>query len=77
MKLEYFADTNTLYFEFADGPASDTEVLVEGLVADFDAKGQIIGLEIDNWQHTDLSSVVMQGFAHAATVEEAPWEKPS
>jgi uncharacterized protein YuzE len=42
MTLEYFAETNTLYIEFADGPASDTEVLVEGLVADFDARARLL-----------------------------------
>ncbi len=69
MKLRYYQQTNTLYIEFKDGPTSDTNVLVEGLVADFDANGQVIGLEIDNWEGVDLADVELEGFpAPAKTI---------
>jgi uncharacterized protein YuzE len=46
MKLEYFADTDTLYVGFADRPSVESRE-VEGVVIDYDAAGAVVGLEID------------------------------
>lgn len=47
MKLSYFADTDTLYVELASGTASDGAEITEGVVADYDGQGRLLGLEIE------------------------------
>lgn len=46
MKLEYFAETDTLYVGFADRPTVESRE-AEGVVIDYDAAGAVVGLEID------------------------------
>lgn len=47
MKLHYYPETDSLYIAFRDAPAMETRELAEGLNADFDAAGNIIGFDID------------------------------
>lgn len=46
MKLHYYPETDSLYISFRDGAAVDAIEVVEGLVADMDAAGMVIGLDI-------------------------------
>ena len=58
MKLHYYAETDSLYIELRDAPGAETRVIVEGLVADLDANGDVVGLDIDHAsQKLDLSKV--------------------
>lgn len=47
MKLHYYPETDSLYIELRDLPASETREIAEGLNADFDSKGNVVGLDID------------------------------
>ena len=47
MKLHYYPETKSLYIELAPGAAVDAVELGEGLVADIDSKGRVVGLDID------------------------------
>jgi uncharacterized protein YuzE len=47
MKLSYFADTDTLYIELAEGASSQSEEISDGVVADLGDDGRLIGLEIE------------------------------
>jgi len=47
MKLDYFADTDTLYIGLVDRPSVASEAIAAGVVVDFDADGQVVGIEID------------------------------
>ncbi len=47
MKIEYFADTDTLSIEFSRKAASDAIELSEGIVMDVDDQGHPVGLDID------------------------------
>lgn len=47
MKLEYFEDTDTLYIDLARRPSSESQEVADGVVVDYDDKGQIVGLGID------------------------------
>jgi uncharacterized protein YuzE len=46
VKLEYFADTDTLYVGFVDRVTVESRD-VDGVVIDYDAAGVMVGLEID------------------------------
>ncbi|MBA3670220.1 MAG: DUF2283 domain-containing protein [Sphingomonas sp.] len=58
MKLHYYPETDSLYIELRDAPATETREIVDGLNADFDVTGNVVGLDIDGATHKlDLSSL--------------------
>jgi uncharacterized protein YuzE len=58
MKLHYYPETDSLYIAFRNVPATETRELAEGLNADFDSAGNIIGFDIDHASgRLDLESV--------------------
>jgi uncharacterized protein YuzE len=48
MKLHYYPETDTLYIDLNARPSVDSRVIVEGVVADFDADGNLVGIDIDH-----------------------------
>lgn len=48
MKLAYFAETDTLYIELADHASAESREVSEGVVLDYDASGNLVGIDIDN-----------------------------
>jgi uncharacterized protein YuzE len=60
MKLEFFADTDSLSITFRDQPSVDSTELSAGVVTDYDADGRVVGIDIDNASHKlDLKRVVL------------------
>jgi uncharacterized protein YuzE len=58
MRLHYYPETDSLYIELKSSPGAEAREIVNGLVIDFDAKGDIVGLDIDHAsQKLDLSKV--------------------
>ena len=69
MKLHYYPETDSLYIELIGAPGAETREIVEGLVADFDADGKVVGFDIDNASgKLDLSKIETIALppAHAA-----------
>jgi len=48
MKLNYYKDTDSLYIDLSSKPSSDSREISEGIVIDYDANGNIVGIDIDN-----------------------------
>lgn len=48
MKLNYYADTDSLYIDLADRPSVESREVSIGVVLDYDAEGRIVGIDIDN-----------------------------
>jgi len=48
MKLNYFADTDSLYIELAAQPSTESKEVSVGVVIDYDASGNLVGIDIDN-----------------------------
>jgi uncharacterized protein YuzE len=48
MKLHYYPETDSLYIELKAGPGIETREIADGLNADFDADGTVVGLDIDH-----------------------------
>ena len=46
MKITYDQETDTITIRLKDVPVSESDELQEGMVADFDDEGNIVGLEI-------------------------------
>ena len=58
MKLHYYPETDSLYIELKPTPGTEAREIVRGLVVDFDAKGYVVGLDIDHAsKKLDLSVV--------------------
>ena len=56
MKSHYYQDTDSLYIELSDKPSSDSQEVKSGIVLDFDADGNLIGIDIDRAsKRVDLS----------------------
>ena len=48
MKLNYYADTDSLYVELKDAPGVETREIADGLNVDVDASGEVVGFDIDH-----------------------------
>jgi uncharacterized protein YuzE len=58
MKLHYYPETDSLYIELNSAPGAETREIAEGLLVDFDANGEVVGLDIDHASRKlDLSKV--------------------
>jgi uncharacterized protein YuzE len=58
MKLRYYPETDSLYIELNGAPGSEAREIVEGLVVDLDANGDVVGFDIEHASHKlDLSKV--------------------
>ena len=58
MRLHYYADTDSLYIDLATAPSVDSQEISEGLVADYDDQGRIVGLDIQHAsERLDLSTI--------------------
>lgn len=48
MKLAYHPDTDSLYIDLAEQPSAESREVSEGIVLDYDAAGNLVGIDIDN-----------------------------
>ncbi len=47
MKLHYYPETDSLYFELKAGPGVETREVSAGINVDLDAEGNVVGFDID------------------------------
>lgn len=60
MKLNYFADTDSLYIDLSEQPSVRSEEISEGVVLDYDAQGNLVGIDIDKASSKiELSQLVL------------------
>ncbi len=48
MKLSYYEETDSLYINLSSKNSVDSQEVSEGVVLDYDAEGNIVGIDIDN-----------------------------
>ena len=48
MKLSYYPDTDSLYIDLSEQPSVESQEISEGIVLDYDASGNLVGIDIDN-----------------------------
>ena len=48
MKLNYHPETDSLYIDLSEQASSDTREISEGVLLDYDAQGNLVGIDIDN-----------------------------
>jgi len=62
MKLHYYPETDSLYIELKSGPGSETREIADGLNVDIDARGEVVGFDIDRASHhLDLETLETAG----------------
>jgi len=48
MRLNYYADTDSLYIDLSERPSAESREISEGVVLDYDSAGNLVGIDIDN-----------------------------
>ena len=48
MRLRYYPETDSLYIDLSTKTGVDSNEVAPGVVLDFDADGQLVGIDIDN-----------------------------
>lgn len=48
MKLNYYPETDSLYIDLSEQKSVESREISEGVVLDYDAKGNLVGIDIDN-----------------------------
>jgi uncharacterized protein YuzE len=60
MKLNYYSDTDSLYIDLSEQPSVESREISEGVVLDYDAAGNLVGIDIDNAsQKVDLKKLTL------------------
>lgn len=70
MKLHYYPETDSLYIELRSTPGTEAREIVEGLVVDLDANGDVVGFDIDHASRKlDLSTIETISLPPASAAE--------
>jgi uncharacterized protein YuzE len=70
MKLRYYPETDSLYIELNGAPGAEAREIVEGLVVDLDANGDVVGFDIEHAsKKLDLSKVETMALPPASAAE--------
>jgi len=60
MKINYYKDTDSLYIDLSSKPSMESKEISEGIVLDYDANGNLVGIDIDNASRKiDLTEVIL------------------
>jgi uncharacterized protein YuzE len=60
MKLNYYAETDSLYIDLASKPSAESREISAGVVLDYDNDGNLVGIDIDNASRKiDLKEVIL------------------
>ncbi|NUM82338.1 DUF2283 domain-containing protein [bacterium] len=47
MKVNFYPETDSLYLDLSEKTSADSQEIAPGVVVDFDAQGNIVGIDID------------------------------
>ena len=48
MKLNYYPETDSLYIDLSEQASVESREISEGVVLDYDDRGNLVGIDIDN-----------------------------
>jgi len=62
MKLAYHSDTDSLYIDLSERASVESREVSEGIVLDYDADGNLVGIDIDNASRkVQLQELIVSG----------------
>ncbi len=68
MKLHYYPDTDSLYIDLSSKESSTSKEVANGVVLDFDEKGDLVGIDIDHAsKKLNLTTLETQDFPAGKT----------
>jgi len=47
MRINYYPETDSLYIDLSSKPSAESREVSEGIVLDYDAEGNLVGIDID------------------------------
>lgn len=60
MKLNYHSETDSLYIDLSEKPSVESREVSEGIVLDYDAAGNLVGIDIDNAsKKVDMQTLIL------------------
>ena len=71
MKFHYYPETDSLYIDLSEKTSVDSQEIAPGVVADFEAQGNLVGIDIDraskivNLTRLEAESLPMADFSKA------------
>ncbi len=70
MKIRYSKETDALYIRLNEREIDSSDEIAEGVIVDFDSKGEIVAIEILNVsKHADISKILVESFQKVEIVE--------
>jgi uncharacterized protein YuzE len=70
MRLDYFPDTDSLYIDLSDTPSAESREVSEGVVLDYDAGGNLVGIDIDHASRKiDLTTLTLSSLPSVVRAE--------
>lgn len=63
MRINYHADTDSLYIHLVERPGTEAQEVASGVVIDFDENGKPVGIDIEHAQNIlDLDKLDIKSF---------------
>lgn len=60
MKISYYPETDSLYIDLSTRTSVDSREVSDGIVLDYDAAGNLVGIDIDEASRKlDISEIVL------------------
>lgn len=60
MKINYYSETDSLYIDLSEKTSVESKEVSPGVVIDYDDKGGVVGIDIDNASHKmSLSELIL------------------
>ena len=60
MRIQYYPETDSLYIDLSSKESAESREISEGVVVDFDAEGNLVGIDIDNAsKKLDLKKLIL------------------
>ena len=67
MKLNYYPDMDSLYIDLSEQTSVESREISEGIVLDYDAAGNLVGIDIDNAsEKVELQKLTVSKFPGSA-----------
>lgn len=72
MQLSYCVETDSLYIDLSSATSTESREISEGVVLDYDAAGNLVGIDIDNASRKiDLERLVLNKLPSRVETVEA------
>jgi uncharacterized protein YuzE len=60
VRLNYYPETDSLYIDLLEQPSVESREISEGVVLDYDDRGNLVGIDIDNASRkVDLKRLIL------------------